>query len=100
MTNIMSKRPIVTVNHLIDKVFPIISWLKCEFCNFEFRRERMYRRDFGQFGIGSAYAYSCQTCSSSIQHYGDQIDHLRDSMIAILRGNPPPGPPIRTYSVK
>lgn len=90
------KREHIPNPHDVITVYPLFSWLKCEFCGNEYRREKMYQ----YVAYGRFFNYSCQHCSVSISHCNDQIDYRRQLVMSkrpeAPRGPPPP-PPMRTY---
>lgn len=80
----------------VDTCFPVFDWLKCEFCNHEYRREKVYFR----YAAMGYRLYACTNCVSSSEHYNACIDHAREVAAAKLTMKIPPPPPLRTFRGK
>lgn len=76
----------------VDTCFPVFEWVKCEFCNNEYRREKVYFRY-----MGTTRLHACTMCVCSVSHYNDRIDHRWATIRAEQMKFVPPPPPMRTY---
>lgn len=88
------KRDAQINKHNVYKYFGLFAWEECFFCKQEFRRESGFR----WIMQGRWWAYSCSTCSISISHCNENIDHKFANMRAFIEGKPPVPPPMRSYN--
>lgn len=82
--------------HDVSKHYALFSWETCDFCNQEFRMESGYKWQ----NIYDLTRYSCSTCCCSVSHCSDMIGYKHESEMAMMLGEVPPVPPMRTYRSK
>lgn len=81
------KRKRIENKHGIRTIFPVISWCKCEFCDNEVRREKVYCW-YSCHGPYATDLFSCTTCVTSLEHCNAKIDEGK-----ALRPKAPKAPP-------
>lgn len=80
----MRREHIANHNDVIT-VFPFFTWTKCEFCESEYKREKMYQ----WVAYGRFFEYACKHCVGSIEHCNERIERRRQ----LILSNRPPAPP-------
>lgn len=96
----MAKRKSKTT-HLVDQIFPILFWYKCCECQFEYRREVMYRFEHGPFHFTGRRSlgitkYLCSNCAKDINAADDYVKNFKWRPVM----PPPPPPPPKSNNGK
>ena len=85
---VMREKPLE--NRGPDSVWPLFFWCECEECRREFRRETLWRQDFGEMAV--SWKYLCMGCAPYPALATWMFTNMRHGKNP---DRPPPAPPTR-----
>ncbi len=86
----MKRKAVKKYEHGIFRTFPLFSWLKCDSCKKEFRRELGWRYLSGPFhGRSGIWKYVCKDCVPSKE---DAHLYALKQKLPLKPKAPPPSP--------